>query len=188
MSEKQKKNLIIIGVILVILLFAGFYYKKSRISNDENNTNDEIDEINQSPDALTPADSDSTEKSQIKLAYDEYLQQGIGYETKGDLINAIDSYKKASELSPENYVPYSNIGSAYLSMKKYADAETALLKALELDPTSVSVYVKLYDVYFIGMRRVTLVGFFKNAIEKTNGNISLIKLYASYLEDVADFE
>ena len=122
------------------------------------------------------------------LSYEEYLQQGIGLETRGELENAILSYQNASKVSPKSYVPHSNIGSAYFSMKKYPEAETALLKALELDPASVSVYTKLYDVYFIGMRRVTLMGFFKDAIEKTGGNVSIIRLYASYLENIADLE
>ena len=87
MQNKLTKNNLIILVVLLLIIGSVVYYK------------------NRKP-ALAPG----------VLSYEEYLQQGINYETKGELNNAIISYKKASEISPKDYVPYSNIGSAYLTM------------------------------------------------------------------------
>ena len=72
--------------------------------------------------------------------------------TDGNQNSAIGAYK-AAEISPKEYVPYSNAGSVYYGMGKYSEAEDHFLKALELSPDSVSVYTKLYEVYFYGMKR-----------------------------------
>lgn len=131
-----------------------------------------------------------SKNSEPAISYDEYLQLGINYETKGELSNAIDSYKKAAELSPKDYVPYSNIGSAYYSLKKFPEAETAFLKAIELTPNNVSVYTKLYDLYYHGLRRYPhqMNAFFEDAMKDTNNNINIVKLYALYLEEINDPE
>lgn len=124
------------------------------------------------------------------VSYDEYLQMGISYETKGELINAIEAYQKASEISPKDYVPYSNIGSAYYSLKQFPEAETAFLKAIELTSNNVSVYTKLYDLYFHGLRRYPhqMNAFFEDAMKNTNNDINIVKLYAFYLEEINDPE
>ena len=124
------------------------------------------------------------------LTYDEYLQEGINFETKGDLKSAIASYEKASEVSPTDYVPYSNIGSAYYAEGDYVKAETAFLKALELSPNNVSVYTKLYEVYFKGLKRNLdeMNAFFTDAMKNTNNDINIVRLYASYLEEIGQFK
>lgn len=157
-QEQTKKNLIII-IVLILVVFGIFYSKKNK--------------------TIEPI-----------ISYDEYLQQGINYETKGELTNAIDSYKKAAEISPQNYVPYSNIGSAYYTLKQFPEAENAFLKAIELQPNNVNVYTKLYDLYFHGLKRYPhqMNAFFTDAMKNTNNDINIVKLYASYLEEINDPE
>ncbi|MBL8234760.1 MAG: tetratricopeptide repeat protein, partial [Bryobacterales bacterium] len=47
---------------------------------------------------------------------------------------AVNSYKKALELTPASASIHSNLGTAYFARKKYDDALKAYQKALELDP------------------------------------------------------
>ena len=87
-------------------------------------------------------------------------------------------------------MPYSNIGSAYVSLKQYSEAETAFLKAIELTLNNVSVYTKLYDLYYHGLRRYPhqMNAFFEDAMKNTNNDINIVKLYAFYLEEINDPE
>jgi cytochrome c-type biogenesis protein CcmH/NrfG len=100
------------------------------------------------------------------------------------------SYQQASKLAPKDYVPYSDIGSAYFAMKKLPEAEKAFLKAIELEPNNVSVYTKLYDLYYHGLRRYPheMNAFFADALKNTNNDINIVKLYAFYLEEINDPE
>ena len=125
-----------------------------------------------------------------ETSYEEYLQQGIQYESAGELDKAIDVYQKAAQENPESYVPYSNIGSIYERNKDFVKAEEAFKQALSIDPQSISVYRKLYELYRYDLKKHTdkMTLFFSDALEKTNNDINLMKLYAFYLEDVNDFE
>lgn len=197
MKENLTQKNLIISVIVVVLAIGGFYYKKAQAPA----------EIPTPPNLPLPASpelqrGESGEAGQIppdkgelkgvapepKLTYDQYLQRGIKYETDGNQNSAIGAYKKAAEISPKEYVPYSNAGSVYYGMGKYSEAEDHFLKALELSPDSVSVYTKLYEVYFYGMKRSPeqMKAFFKDGMENTNNDINIVRLYASYLEQIND--
>ncbi|MEK7219393.1 MAG: tetratricopeptide repeat protein [Patescibacteria group bacterium] len=199
MKENLTQKNLIISVIVVVLAIGGFYYKKAQAPA----------EIPTPPNLPLPASpelqrGESGEAGQIPpdkgelkgvasaptLTYDQYLQQGIEYETKGRLLDALKAYGKASEVSPKEYVPYSNAGSAYYSMRKFVEAEDHFLKALELSPSSVSVYTKLYEVYFYGLKRDAeqMKTFFQDALKNTNNDINMVKLYTLYLEEIKDFE
>lgn len=124
------------------------------------------------------------------LTYAEYLQQGIGYESAGELDRAVESYQKAAKIAPKEYVPYSNIGSIYEVKKDFARAEEFFKKALSIDPQALSVYRKLYDLYRYDFRKHPdfMMPFFADIIKTTNNNSDIIKLYAFYLEDINDPE
>jgi len=126
--------------------------------------------------------------NQPKLTYDEYLQQGIDYEVAGDPAMAIDSYELASKVDKKVYVPYSNIGSIYITMEEFDMAEVAFKKALSIDPQAVNVWHKLYELYRYNFKKPPheMDPFFADALEKTNNNIDIIKLRAFYLEDIND--
>jgi len=123
-------------------------------------------------------------------SYEEYLQQGIEYESANEIDKAIEAYKKAAQANPGSYVPYSNIGSIYERNKEFAKAEEAFKTALSIDPQSISAYRKLYELYRYDLEKSSqeIVLFFSDALEKTNNNVDLMKLYAFYLEDVNDLE
>src|SRR3989344_1370963 len=188
MTIEEKRNYIIL-IIVLILIIGGVYYKKNPETTPPNlPLSGEVNNVT-SEEGLS-ASGGGNEGVQPKLTYEQYLQQGIEYETKGELDKAIDSYKKASEISPKEYVPYSNAGSAYYSLKRFIEAEDHFLKALELSPSSVSVHTKLYDLYFYGLKRDSqqMAAFFQDALNATNNDINIVKLYALYLEEIKDFK
>ena len=62
----------------------------------------------------------------------ELFQKGQDAHEKGDLAAAVDLYKKALETLPEFPEAELQLGSAYLSLGRTADAEAAFRKALDL--------------------------------------------------------
>ena len=172
-----KYKYVFIALIAVVLVSAGVLFMKSGKVNAP------------ITDTTTDNTTDTTVKPQ-EFSYEEYLQQGIQYESIGELDKAISAYQKAAQVKPEAYVPYSNIGSIYRQNKEFAKAEEAFKKALSIDPKSISVYRKLYELYRYDFRKhpnqMTL--FFSDALKKTDNNIDLMKLYAFYLEDINDLE
>ncbi|OGY59094.1 MAG: hypothetical protein A3B23_01555 [Candidatus Colwellbacteria bacterium RIFCSPLOWO2_01_FULL_48_10] len=128
--------------------------------------------------------------SSPETTYAEYLQQGIDYESSGDLDKALASYEQAAKTSPKEYVPYSNIGSIYRNQKDFVKAEESFKKALAIDPQAVSVYRKLYDLYRYDFRKHPdfMMPFFADILKTTNNNFDVVKLYAFYLEDINDPE
>lgn len=191
MKEYLTQKNLIISSIIIVLLVVGVAFKKRQalapvITDDVNNSVSDVVIPKDSVDSTT-----ITPKGEPKiLTYDQYLQEGIDFEKKGKLNDALISYKNASNLAPTEYVPFSNAGSAYYAMKKYTEAEDHFLEAIRLSPNNVSVYTKLYDVYFYGLKRdrSQMNTFFTDAMLDTKNDISIVKLYAFYLENVEDFK
>lgn len=170
----MKLKIIYVAMVLVVLVVLfGVFYSRSR-------------EVKV---PIIDTTTDNAVKPQ-ESTYEEYLQQGIEYESTGELDKAIDAYKKAAQAKPKAYVPYSNLGSIYRQNKEFTKAEEAFKKALSISPQSVSIYRKLYELYRYDLKKhpqeMTL--FFSNAFKQTNNDIDLMKLYAFYLEDINDPE
>lgn len=63
-----------------------------------------------------------------------YNRLGIALRRKGKCLEAIDEYKKALKVDPNDEALYYNIGKAYLETNKKKEAISAFRKALEIDP------------------------------------------------------
>ena len=173
-NTKTEKYFLILLFVALITLFGIFYFKGGgSVLQPE-----ESDSISQSEEVFLPE----------KTSYEEYLQQGIQYESAGELDKAIDAYQKAAKANPESYVPYSNIGSIYRQNKEFYKAEGAFRTALSIAPQSVSVYRKLYELYRYDFKKHPdqMALFFSDALKQTNNDVDLMKLYAFYLEDIND--
>ncbi len=79
----------------------------------------------------------------LKAAYAE----GASLSNTGKHDEAIAKFNEVIAQVPKCTECYVNIGSNYASKKDYAAAETALKKALEIDPNSVDAYNLLATIY-----------------------------------------
>ncbi len=75
--------------------------------------------------------------------YEALKQKGIENYDK-----AIQSIQKCIVKEPDNPVLYHELGKNYFSLKNYAEAERAYLKATQLDPKNRWYWQGLYDVYY----------------------------------------
>ncbi|MBI5118955.1 tetratricopeptide repeat protein [Candidatus Poribacteria bacterium] len=59
---------------------------------------------------------------------------GAVREERGDFEGALESYRKATLIDPNNAEAYYGLGSVYRRLNRHAEADTALARARELDP------------------------------------------------------
>jgi Tfp pilus assembly protein PilF len=72
----------------------------------------------------------STEKAQQKTNKDVHLFAARTHEAKGEFKQALDSYLKALELDPTNYVIMNNISGIYIRLKLFSEALSYASRAL----------------------------------------------------------
>ncbi|MFL5596921.1 MAG: tetratricopeptide repeat protein, partial [Gemmatimonadaceae bacterium] len=72
---------------------------------------------------------------------------GLSYLQRDQLPEAEASFKKLTELAPNDPLGYASLGLTYLEAARYDDAEKQLRKARELDPTNSETGLALAKLY-----------------------------------------
>ena len=72
---------------------------------------------------------------------------GIVMQAAGDLDLAIDLIGRATELAPDYFAPFANLGNAYQAASRRDEAVEAFRKALELNPDSPETANNLASVF-----------------------------------------
>jgi tetratricopeptide (TPR) repeat protein len=73
------------------------------------------------------------------------------YQSRQRFDEAEKLYRKAIDLCPDNHSPYRNFGGVLFRMGRYRQAEQMMLKAQQLNPTSVG-YANLAALYMVQRR------------------------------------
>jgi Tfp pilus assembly protein PilF len=90
---------------------------------------------------------------------------GESYENSHQYDEAVATYKKILELTPDNASIYNNLGSTYAQMNKVAEAQQAFQKAASLDPAHASTYYYNLGVIMYNQGKMDEAGdAFKKAI------------------------
>src|SRR3954470_1181339 len=72
---------------------------------------------------------------------------GLSYLQRNQLPQAESTFKKLTELAPDDPLGYGNLGLTYLQAARYREAEDALKRARELDPSSAEIGLALARLY-----------------------------------------
>jgi len=78
---------------------------------------------------------------------------GLSYLQRNQLAEAESSFKKLTDLAPDDPAGYADLGLTYMQAGRYADAEKQLKKARKLDPGSGEVGLALAKVYALTQRQ-----------------------------------
>jgi tetratricopeptide (TPR) repeat protein len=104
--------------------------------------------------------------------YEAFRNMGSTYDDKGDKDKAIEYYQKAIDIKPDNHETYVNLGFSHIKFGTINEAETILLKAIELGEMTIS-QMNLGHVHLC-----------KNEEEKA---IECYKISLSYFENKDNF-
>lgn len=79
------------------------------------------------------------------LTPEEHINLGVAYERKGEIDNAIEEFKKASEKLPAAYF---YMGNAYMQKGNFDEAERYYKKAIKKQPDLADAYNNLAWLYY----------------------------------------
>ena len=80
---------------------------------------------------------------------DDWVTKGFNYYKKGDNERALECYKKALTLDPNNYWANHNVGSRLFFFGRFDDAIPYLNKAIAIEPNTGYAYCTRGEVYLM---------------------------------------
>lgn len=78
---------------------------------------------------------------------EELMEKGTAAIAIGELEQAVEYFKKATELDPKHFDAWHSLGMAYMKSQKYIEAIEAGKKAVELNPNDQFARVSLSMYY-----------------------------------------
>lgn len=158
-QPQQKKSLFVYGVAVATFIFAvlaisfgtGFFSGK-RGANDLLAYEPPHYAGSTSPEARAIAERNiDTLKSALRVNSQNlaaWLDLAIQYRAVGDTEGAMQIWQYLTEIFPNDTTAFFNLASAYhFEERDYEKSEQYYRRAIKIDPTSVSGYIGLHDLY-----------------------------------------
>jgi tetratricopeptide (TPR) repeat protein len=78
---------------------------------------------------------------------------GVAYDKLKEYQEAIDAYKEAIKIKPDDHKAYCNMGVAYDKLKEYQEAIDAYKEAIKIKPD----YHKAYNGFFVSVNSLLIL-------------------------------
>ncbi|HEY1952706.1 MAG TPA: FG-GAP-like repeat-containing protein, partial [Gemmatimonadaceae bacterium] len=95
---------------------------------------------------------------------------GLSFLQRNQLPQAESTFRKLTDLAPNDPLGYANLGLTYLQAGRYKDAESALDRARELDPTSSEIGLALARLYSLTGRSPEARSILEKLRQDSTGN------------------
>ncbi len=86
-------------------------------------------------------------KNNYPYYVDAHYNLGVVYGESGNLTEAIESYKQAIRIDPDDALAHYNLGVAYGELGRLAEAIESYQQAIRIDPDDVDAYINLGVAY-----------------------------------------
>ena len=182
-KKKIYLSLFVIGVLSLSVFYFFFHFNTDQSINYEKLRESYPDFV----DFVDDIEKKEAAFSEYATPGGAYLSVGMAWKSLADRTNDIEHYKKAMEYFDVGFfesgetkaVFLINSGNMAVHMKDYALAETYYLKALEVSPTTESVYLRLADLYYYHLKKSPedIIAILDKAIDRIVGanNSMLLK-------------
>jgi len=119
-----------------------------------------------------------------------WLQLGILRKFIGDYAGAIEAWKYASMIRPNEPIAYNNLGDVYSNyLHNPKQAEIYMKKAIEFDPGEPAMYRNLHDLYYFSFKeKDKAIGVLLQGLEKNPDNTNLMVILAGDYRSKGDLE
>ena len=118
--------------------------------------------------------------------YKAYTCYAIAKSDFKDYDGAIELYKKAVEINPNEANAYILTGNLYSNLKKYKEAEEQYKKALTINKFDPSLYILIANVYFMNNEVERSLYSYRAAVNMRPENDEYKLVYIQVLEDFID--
>ena len=81
--------------------------------------------------------------------YNLLINLGVSHYVLKDLDQALESYSQATQVNPDEFIAWNNIGNIQRDLLNFWEAEKAYKKSIEINPNYVPAYINLVDLYVI---------------------------------------
>ncbi|HEY3133049.1 MAG TPA: tetratricopeptide repeat protein, partial [Gemmatimonadaceae bacterium] len=98
----------------------------------------------------------------------------LSYLQRNQLPQAESSFKKLTDLAPNDPLGYADLGLTYLQAGRYQDAEKQLRRALELDPANTDVGLALAKLYSLTNRPAEARAILEKRRQDSTGNARVL--------------
>lgn len=136
---RKNKKLIILTIVVLVIALGGFLYQTHQ--DGFWNTNRLVAQCN----IFRLKKSLVGNPNNTNLL----LELGVNYYIVRDLNKASDIYIKITELNPDDFMAWNNLGNVFRDLVNFWDAKDAYKKALEINPNYIPAYINLVDLYTI---------------------------------------
>ena len=103
----------------------------------------------------------------------------------GDYEEAVIAFLKVTELTPDNYRGFNNLGGIYFSLQRWNEAREMFERSLRIEP-SYAAYSNLGTLYFYEERMVDAAAMFEKALEVENDDYVIWGFLAATYEQLPD--
>jgi cytochrome c-type biogenesis protein CcmH/NrfG len=177
--NKSKLFIIITCIVLAVVAFQGIwhlvsYYQGPYYALKKSNP--------QKYEQLKKNEQDLRAKiKKNDLDQNSWIELGVIYEAYGDYNKAVESYKKAIEISEATIMGWINIANCYIQLEQYAKAEDAYRNFIRIYPDSTQGYDALAHLFVSGKwgTKEDAMKVYEQGIDRTND-----EFLKQYLEDV----
>jgi len=179
----QPKTWLIIGIIGVIVIAGVAYWSYSSVPY---NTKDP--EVQKQLEIINNLRKDIKDG---KNFVGSYIEIGHIYEELGDTQRALATYQKLARLRPQSSPPFIALGQYYKDHNQPELAEKYILKALNNDPSNVSIYEDLTMLYTYALtgREQKFEALILDAVNKTPSiKPNLYQILAFYYKNTGNID
>lgn len=197
----MKKSLAVVVLILAIVIIVYMIKSTDPLSTKEIALVSSEKEISLNYDPLYTGENAVRAEANIARYKDDLGKEGNNdynsyIDIAGQEINmgrgeeVLLNLNQAIKLEPDNILAYQNAGVFFERISAYESAEIAFQKALQIDSSSPSTYALIIDLHksYLNSESGIIDALFKEALEKTDEDLQLMKDYASWLKHEDRFE
>ncbi len=130
-----------------ILNKLGQVHQQKRAAGKPEDTSPRIDTFKSTKALDKMPDLPGTDKTTRRASIEELLRKGAAFYDEGKIDDAIDAFKEALEIDPEESEAHYYLGNAYADKEMFDEAIAMYKNAVEYNPEFVDAYLNLSMLY-----------------------------------------